>query len=52
MAFINQIKTIKENLEQHRTENFIGSLLQYQTLQATKYMSKWIEAKNYKDLNL
>jgi O-antigen biosynthesis protein len=44
--FINQIKEVQENLEQHRTQNFLGSLLQYQTLQATKYMSKWIEEKN------
>ncbi|SDS42649.1 Glycosyltransferase involved in cell wall bisynthesis [Polaribacter sp. KT25b] len=45
-SFINQIKEIQQNLEQHRTQNFLGSLLQHQTLQATKYMSKWIEAKN------
>ena len=44
--FINQIKKIQENLEVHRTQNFLGNLLQYQTLQATKYMSKWIEEKN------
>lgn len=44
--FINQIITIEQNLEQHRTYNFLGSLLQHQTLQATKYLSKWIEAKN------
>ncbi|MDP5105297.1 MAG: glycosyltransferase family 4 protein [Polaribacter sp.] len=45
-TFINQIKEIQLNLEQHRTQNFLGSLLQHQTLQATKYMSKWIESKN------
>ena len=44
--FIKQIKTIQQHLETHRTQNFLGSLLQHQTLQATKYMSKWIEAKN------
>ena len=44
--FINQITKIQDNLEQHRTHNFLGSLLQHQTLQATKYMSKWIESKN------
>ncbi|KGL62731.1 glycosyltransferase [Polaribacter sp. Hel1_85] len=44
--FINRIKEIQENLETHRTQNFLGSLLQHQTLQATKFMSKWIEAKN------
>jgi glycosyltransferase involved in cell wall biosynthesis len=44
--FINQLNQIQENLETHRAQNFLGSLLQHQTLQATKYMSKWIEAKN------
>jgi glycosyltransferase involved in cell wall biosynthesis len=44
--FINRIKEIQQNLEPHRTQNFLGSLLQHQTLQATKYMSKWIEIKN------
>ena len=46
VPFINQIIKIQQNLEQHRTHNFLGNLLQHQTLQATKYMSKWIEAKN------
>ncbi|PQB08329.1 glycosyltransferase [Polaribacter filamentus] len=44
--FINQLNEIQDNLEMHRTQNFLGSLLQHQTLQATKYMSKWIESKN------
>ncbi|MDG1402529.1 glycosyltransferase [Polaribacter sp.] len=43
---MNHINEIQENLEKHRATNFLGSLLQHQTLQATKYMSKWIEAKN------
>ena len=44
--FMNQVKEIQQNLLEHRTQNFLGSLLQHQTLQATKYMSKWIEVKN------
>jgi len=44
--FIAHINAVQENLKEHRTLNFMGSLLQYQTLQSTKYMSKWIEAKN------
>jgi glycosyltransferase involved in cell wall biosynthesis len=44
--FVNRVQEIQRNLEQHRTHNFLGSLLQHQSLQATKYMSKWIEAKN------
>ena len=46
LPFINQIMEIQNNLKEHRTQNFLGSLLQHKTLQATKYMSKWIEAKN------
>ena len=46
LLYINRIKQLQENIEQHRTKNFLGSLLQHQTLQATKYMSKWIEEKN------
>lgn len=45
-AFINKMKELQQKLEHHRNHNFLGSLLQYQTLQATKYMSKWIEEKN------
>ncbi len=46
LPFINQIIEVQKNLEQHRTQNFLGSLLQHQTIQATKFMSKWIEEKN------
>lgn len=42
-AHINQVFP---NLERHRQDNFIGQILQHHTLQGTKYMSKWIEAKN------
>ncbi|WGH75245.1 glycosyltransferase [Tenacibaculum tangerinum] len=45
-SFLNRLKKIQENLEVHRTQNFLGSMLQLQTLQATKFMSKWIEEKN------
>ncbi|MEE9408336.1 MAG: glycosyltransferase [Polaribacter sp.] len=44
--FFNKIEEIQQNLKQHRRHNFLGNLLQHQTLQSTKYMSKWIEAKN------
>ncbi len=44
--FINKIQEIQQNLEEHRVQNFLGNLLQHQTLQAKKFMSKWIEAKN------
>jgi len=41
-----RVDQIQNNIETHRTQNFIGRLLQHQTLQSTKYMSKWIEEKN------
>ncbi|CAM1342229.1 glycosyltransferase [Tenacibaculum aestuarii] len=46
ISFMKNVKKIQENLDLHRTQNFLGSLLQYQTLQSTKFMSKWIEEKN------
>ena len=44
--FMNQVENLQENLNSHRNQNFIGQILQHQSLQSTKYMSKWIEAKN------
>jgi glycosyltransferase involved in cell wall biosynthesis len=44
--FIKTICSIQQHLEAHRTQNFLGSLLQHQTMKATKYLSKWIESKN------
>jgi glycosyltransferase involved in cell wall biosynthesis len=44
--FKDYIRTLQNNLKQHRLNNFMGALLQHQTLQSSKYMSKWIEAKN------
>ena len=44
--FIAKVESLISNLKAHRKQNFIGALLQYQTLRSTKYMSKWIEEKN------
>ena len=44
--FIDKIMATQNSLENHRTHNFIGEMLQMQTLKSTKYMSKWIEEKN------
>tara|TARA_R110002051_G_scaffold178594_1_gene248436 strand:+ start:5074 stop:6324 length:1251 start_codon:yes stop_codon:yes gene_type:complete len=41
-----RIHTTINTLEEHRTTNFIGSMLFHHTMASTKYMSKWIEAKN------
>lgn len=48
--FVNEFKeficNLEINLKPHRTKNFIGAVLQHQSLQSSKYMSKWIEEKN------
>lgn len=40
------INGLQQNLEEHRNKNFIGRLLQHHTLTSSKYLAKWIEAKN------
>ncbi len=37
---------LHQNLEDHRRKNFIGQMLRHHTLQATRYLSLWIEEKN------
>ncbi len=46
--FWERILYITTNLEYHRTENYLGSILQHHQLNSTKYMSRWIEEKNKK----
>ena len=46
VKFTNQLELLEKNKVQHRSQNFIGQILQQQSMQATKYMSKWIEEKN------
>ena len=41
-----KIESLRSNLQQHRLNNFLGSMLQHHTLKSTKYMSRWIEEKN------
>ena len=43
---IDRINDTSSKLENHRLQNFTGTMLQHQSLQATKFMSKWIEEKN------
>jgi len=43
---INVVNALLDDLENHRLHNFMGSLLQHHALKSTKYMAKWIEAKN------
>ncbi len=43
---MSKVSYLLENLADHRANNFIGAILNHHTLRSTKYMSKWIEAKN------
>ncbi|MFH5883291.1 glycosyltransferase [Halalkalibaculum sp. DA3122] len=45
-AFTDRIQHVRENLGKHRRHNFTGSMLMHHTMASTRYMSKWIEAKN------
>ena len=45
---LSNMEYLQNNLIKHREANFFGSLLRHQTLNSTKYLSKWIEAKNRK----
>ncbi|SCY49999.1 Glycosyltransferase involved in cell wall bisynthesis [Flavobacterium caeni] len=45
-SFLGRIGELADNLPKHRAQNFIGAMLQHQTLASTKYMAKWIELKN------
>lgn len=42
----SKIEYLITNTEEHRLKNFYGSMLRHHTLNSTKYMSRWIEAKN------
>lgn len=46
----SKVTSISEELQKHRQYNFIGQLLQHHSMQSTKYMGKWIEAKNSSEL--
>ena len=44
--FKMKVQELSTNLKMHREQNFIGQILLHHSLQASKYLSKWIEAKN------
>ena len=44
--FFKKIESILEHLENHRLQNFTGTMLQHHSMQSTKYMARWIEEKN------
>ncbi|WP_442795542.1 glycosyltransferase [Pelobium manganitolerans] len=45
-ALLNNIGKLLSTLQQHRQQNFLGAMLRHHQLNSTKYLSKWIEAKN------
>ena len=44
--FITWFTWLLQNKQQNRLHNFMGAILHHEQMQATKYMSKWIEEKN------
>lgn len=46
IKFINILEDTQKLLHENRLENFTGQMLQYHTMQSTKFMSRWIEEKN------
>ena len=44
--FIDALLQIKNQLEQHRKQNFVGGMLRHHHHKSTQYMAQWIEAKN------
>ncbi|AGH45179.1 glycosyltransferase [Paraglaciecola psychrophila] len=45
-TLLARIVDIQHNLNNHRSNNFIGQMLQHHQLKSTQYMAQWIEAKN------
>ncbi|QCX00067.1 glycosyltransferase [Aggregatimonas sangjinii] len=43
-----KLEKLVVDIPAHRRQNFIGGLLQHQTMSSTMYMSKWITEKNRK----
>lgn len=46
IKFLETKEQLEKGLKQHRERHFIGQILQHQSLQASRFMSKWIEEKN------
>ncbi|MES2664103.1 MAG: glycosyltransferase family 4 protein, partial [Pseudomonadota bacterium] len=41
-----KIQVLRDNITQHRLNNFPGKMLYYHLHKSTEYMARWIEAKN------
>ena len=42
----DKISLFSSTIQSHRSNNFVGQILAHHQFQSTKYMSRWIEAKN------
>ncbi|KZZ43924.1 glycosyltransferase [Thalassolituus sp. HI0120] len=45
-ALSQKVAQVLATLEQHRLNNFYGSMMRHHSLKSSQYMSQWIEAKN------
>jgi hypothetical protein len=45
-GLLARIADLRANLASHRLDNFAGAMLRHHTLQSTRYMAQWIEAKS------
>lgn len=45
-ALLERLSEIRTGLREHRMQNFTGAMLMHHRAASTRYMSKWIEAKN------
>ena len=45
-ALSQKVAQVLARLEQHRLNNFYGSMMRHHSLKSSQYMSQWIEAKN------
>lgn len=45
-AFLQRLTSLREHLQEHRKNNFVGAMLQYHQHRSTYFMAKYIELKN------
>ncbi|MEH6586290.1 MAG: glycosyltransferase [Halioglobus sp.] len=43
---VDRVEQLREQLDQHRLQNFTGTMLRHHFHKSTQYMSQWIEAKS------
>ena len=51
-GFYETINKLETDIETHRSGNFLGQVLKHNSHRSTKFMSKWIEAKNQSKTNV